>query len=47
MVQVDAEIQPDPARHRLYTDLYAAYVKAYDGLAGKGAFDALASLQLR
>jgi len=47
MVRVDAEIQPDPARHRLYSDLYAAYVKAYQGLADTGAFNALADLQSR
>ena len=33
MVHVHELIEPDPARHRVYTDLYGAYVKAYDGLA--------------
>jgi xylulokinase len=45
MVHVDEMIEPDPARHRVYTDLYGAYVKAYDGLAAGGAFDALQALQ--
>ncbi|MFA5205866.1 MAG: FGGY family carbohydrate kinase [Lentisphaeria bacterium] len=47
MVQVAAEIQPDPVRHRLYTDLYGAYVQAYQGLADGGAFAALAEVQAR
>jgi xylulokinase len=45
MVRVHELIEPDPGRHRLYTDLYGAYVKAYDGLASGGAFEALAALQ--
>ena len=45
MVRVHETIEPDPARHRVYTDLYGAYVKAYDGLAGGGAFEALSAMQ--
>jgi hypothetical protein len=45
MVRVNQMIEPDPGRHRLYTDLYGAYVKAYEGLANGGAFDALAAMQ--
>jgi len=45
MVRVDETIEPDAARHRLYTDLYGAYVKAYEGLAQGGAFAALSALQ--
>jgi len=45
MVRVSETIEPDASRHRLYTDLYGAYVKAYEGLAQGGAFAALAALQ--
>ena len=45
MVHVQETIEPDPARHRLYTDLYGAYVKAYEGLAAGGAFEALSAMQ--
>ncbi len=45
MVRVEDMIEPDMGRHRLYTDLYGAYVKAYEGLAGGGAFDALCAMQ--
>jgi xylulokinase len=45
MVHVHELIEPDPARHRVYTDLYGAYVKAYDGLAAGGAFEALSAMQ--
>lgn len=45
MVKVATEIQPDPARHRLYTELYGAYAKAYQGLTDSGTFTALAALQ--
>ncbi len=47
IVRVGAEIQPDPGRHRMYDDLYAAYAKAYQGLADTGTFAALAGLQSR
>ncbi len=45
MVHPGELIEPDAGRHRLYTDLYGAYVKAYEGLSGSGAFDALCALQ--
>ena len=38
-------IEPDPSRHALYGELYAAYAKAYEGLHQSGAFTALAALQ--
>jgi xylulokinase len=45
MVKVSGQIEPDPDRHRRYEDLYAAYVKTYEGLSASGAFDALARIQ--
>lgn len=45
MVHVAGQIEPDPARHQLYEELYAAYVKAYEGLHSSGAFAALAGIQ--
>lgn len=45
MVHPRDQIAPDPARHRLYSELYAAYVRAYQGLAHSGTFAALAELQ--
>lgn len=45
MVRVNETIEPNATRHRLYTDLYGAYVKAYEGLASGGAFEALSALQ--
>ena len=47
MVHVADEIQPNPANHALYEELYDAYVKAYAGLADGGAFDKLAEIQAR
>jgi xylulokinase len=38
-------IEPDPSRRALYDELYAAYVKAYEGLHHGGAFAAVAALQ--
>ena len=35
--------EPDPDRHQLYEEMYAAYVKAYEGLQSSGAFAALAA----
>ena len=31
--------------HRVYEDMYQAYVKAYEGLTSSGAFDTLAHIQ--
>jgi xylulokinase len=45
MVQPRGQVDPDPGRHRLYGELYEAYVRAYDGLAQSGTFAALAELQ--
>ena len=45
LVKVGDQLEPDPARHRLYEDLYQAYVKTYEGLAASGAFDMLARIQ--
>ncbi len=45
MVHVAGQIEPDPRRHELYEEMYAAYVKAYEGLQTSGAFAALANIQ--
>jgi xylulokinase len=45
MVRPKATIEPDPQRHRRYSDLYQAYTAAYQGLQDSGAFRALARLQ--
>ena len=45
MVRVSGCIEPDPARHRRYEEMYDAYVKAYEGLAKSGCFDSLARIQ--
>jgi xylulokinase len=45
MVQPRGQVDPDPGRHRLYGELYEAYVRAYQGLAQSGTFAALADLQ--
>ena len=45
MVRVNEIIEPNSERHRIYTELYGAFVKAYDGLANGGAFDALSAMQ--
>jgi xylulokinase len=45
LVQVTGEIEPNPANHKVYEEMYQAYVKAYEGLASSGAFDKLAEIQ--
>jgi xylulokinase len=45
LVKVTGEVEPDMASHRIYEEMYEAYVKAYEGLATSGAFDKLAQLQ--
>ena len=45
MVQVDEKIEPNMANHRIYEEMYQAFVNAYEGLAGKGVFDQLAKIQ--
>jgi len=47
MVRVADEIEPDPANHAIYEEMYQAYVSAYTGLADGGAFDKLAEIQAR
>ncbi len=47
MVHPSGQLDPDPGRHRLYSELYAAYVRAYQGLDQSGTFAALAELQRR
>ena len=45
MVHVESQIDPDPARHRRYEELYRAYVNAYEGLCSSGTFDTLSRIQ--
>jgi xylulokinase len=45
MVKPSSLIEPSPERCELYSDLYHAYVKAYEGLQRGGAFAAIARLQ--
>ena len=47
MVHVADEIEPNPAHHAIYEEMYDAYVRAYTGLADGGAFDKLAQIQAR
>ena len=47
MVHPCGQLDPDPVRHRLYGELYEAYVRAYQGLDQSGTFAALAALQRR
>jgi xylulokinase len=47
LVHVTGELEPNMENHRLYEELYQAYVKAYEGLTGSGAFDKLAEVQAR
>jgi xylulokinase len=45
MVRVDKTYEPNPANARLYNELYDAWIAAYEGLSGSGAFSRIASLQ--
>ena len=45
LVAVTGQIEPNLANHAIYEELYRAYVKAYEALAGGGAFDELAGIQ--
>lgn len=45
MVKVTGEVEPNLENHKVYEELYQAYVKVYDGLTSTGAFDKLATLQ--
>jgi xylulokinase len=45
MVHPSGALEPDPARHRLYNELYQAFVKAYEGLHASGAFTDAANFQ--
>ncbi|MBN1486322.1 MAG: xylulose kinase [Anaerolineae bacterium] len=45
LVEVTGEIEPNMENHKVYEDMYEAYAKAYEGLAGSGAFDKLAEVQ--
>ena len=47
MVAVDKTYEPNPQNAALYNELYAIYCQAYEGLAEKGVFDALAKIQER
>jgi xylulokinase len=45
MVKVSGQIEPDPARHQRYEEMYDAYVNAYEGLTSSGTFDLLSRIQ--
>jgi sugar (pentulose or hexulose) kinase len=45
MVAVADKLEPNMQNHRLYEEMYQAYVKTYDGLCTSGAFDQLAKIQ--
>ena len=45
MVEVTDTLEPNMENHKVYEEMYQAYVKAYEGLAGSGAFDQLAKVQ--
>jgi xylulokinase len=45
MVHVESQIDPDPARHRRYEEMYRVYVNAYEGLCSSGTFDTLSRIQ--
>lgn len=45
MVHVTGEVEPNMANHKVYEEMYQAYVKAYEGLSSSGAFDKLAEIQ--
>ena len=47
MVKVTGQVEPDPANHKVYDDMYQAYVMAYEGLNNCGAFARLAEIQSR
>ena len=47
MVKVVGEVEPNLDNHRVYEDMYAAYVKAYQGLHESGTFEALTQIQAR
>ena len=45
MVAVTGVVEPNMANHRIYGDLYQAYVQAYEGLTRSRAFETLAHIQ--
>ena len=45
MVHVASEIEPNMENHRIYEEMYSAYIAAYEGLNHK-AFGTLAALQV-
>jgi len=45
MVEVTGKVEPNMANHKIYEEMYQAYVKTYEGLASSGAFDQLAKVQ--
>jgi xylulokinase len=47
LVHVTGELEPDMENHKVYEDMYQAYVAAYDGLSECGAFNKLAAIQAR
>ncbi len=46
MVRVSGNVEPDMEHHKIYEEMYEAYVLAYEGLSQK-VFDRLAAIQKR
>jgi xylulokinase len=45
LVEVTGEVEPNLENHKVYEEMYQAYVMAYEGLSKSGAFDKLAEIQ--
>lgn len=45
LVEVTGQVEPDLENHKVYEEMYQAYVMAYEGLTKSGAFDQLAKVQ--
>jgi xylulokinase len=45
LVEVTGEIEPDMENHKVYEDMYQAYVRAYEGLTEHCAFETLSKIQ--
>jgi xylulokinase len=45
LVEVTGEIEPNMQNHKVYEEMYQAYVRAYEGLTERCAFETLAKIQ--
>jgi sugar (pentulose or hexulose) kinase len=46
MIRIQERYEPDPARHRLYDELYGIYTSAYRALKDSGVFAQLSGFHL-